>query len=98
MELVKTFPEQGRGPYEVALRAPCAGQGNFVKVSTVPEIAYAFTQVFRRWRPEKASSIPQVVRKCIDDGRRLSNLLTGCKSLADIVPVIVSVTRRPPRV
>jgi len=74
------------------------GLGNFVKVSTVPEIAYAFTQVFRRWRPEKASSIPQVVRKSIDAGRRLSKLLTGCKSLADIVPAIVSLTRRAHRI
>ncbi|MGE5850281.1 MAG: nucleoside 2-deoxyribosyltransferase [Candidatus Methylomirabilota bacterium] len=69
------------------------GLGNFVKVSTVPEIAYAFTQVFRRWRPETASSIPQAVRKSIDAGRRLSKLLTGCKSLADVVPAIVSLTR-----
>lgn len=69
------------------------GLGNFVKVSTVPEIAYAFRQVFRRWRPETASSIPQAVRKSIDAGRRLSKLLTGCKSLADVVPAIVSLTR-----
>ncbi|HSD51579.1 MAG TPA: nucleoside 2-deoxyribosyltransferase [Candidatus Methylomirabilis sp.] len=73
------------------------GLGNFVKVSTVPEIAYAFTQVFRRRRPEEASSIPQVVRKSVDAGRRLSKLLADCKSLADIVPVIVSLTRTPPR-
>jgi nucleoside 2-deoxyribosyltransferase len=74
------------------------GLGNFVKVSTIPEIAYAFTQLFRRWRPEKASSTPQVIRKSIEPGRRLARLLTTCKSPADIVPVIVSLTRTSLRI
>jgi nucleoside 2-deoxyribosyltransferase len=34
------------------------GLGGFVKVSTIPEIAYAFTQLFRAGRPSGAQSSP----------------------------------------
>jgi len=74
------------------------GLGSFVKVSTIPEIAYAFTQLFRNWRLGKSPVFPQAVRSALERGRRLSKLLAACKSSADIVPVIVSLTRRPPRV
>jgi hypothetical protein len=73
------------------------GLGSFVKVSTIPEIAYAFTQLFRTRRPVWGSSLPRVVRGAVEPGRRLSKLLTACKSLPDIVPVIVSLTRRSRR-
>jgi nucleoside 2-deoxyribosyltransferase len=73
------------------------GLGNFVKVSTVPEIAYAFTQLFRTRRPGKGPVIPQAVRNAVEPGRRLSRLLATCKSPADIVPIIVSLTRRSSR-
>ena len=74
------------------------GLGSFVKVSTIPEIAYAFTQLFRTRRLGKSPVFPQAVRSALERGRRLSKLLAACKSSADIVPVIVSLTRRPPRV
>ena len=70
------------------------GLGNFVKVSTIPEIAYAFTQLFRTWRPGKGPLLPPAVRSAVEAGRRLSRLLVTCKSLADIVPVIVSHSRQ----
>ena len=74
------------------------GLGSFVKVSTIPEIAYAFTQLFRTRRPGPGASLPRVVRSAVEPGRHLSKLLATCKSLADIVPVIVSLTRRSRRV
>ncbi|HEX9898824.1 MAG TPA: nucleoside 2-deoxyribosyltransferase [Candidatus Methylomirabilis sp.] len=74
------------------------GLGNFAKVSTIPEIAYAFTQLFRNRRPAKPPAFPQEARRVVEPGRRLAKLLAACKSPADIVPVIVSVTRRPSRV
>ena len=74
------------------------GLGNFAKVSTIPEIAYAFTQLCRNRRPAKPPAFPQAARRVVEPGRRLAKLLAACKSPADIVPVIVSVTRRPSRV
>lgn len=69
------------------------GLGNFAKVSTVPEIAYAFTQLFRSKRPGPRMSLPRVVRGVIEPGRRLCQRLATCKSSSDLVPVIVSLTR-----
>jgi nucleoside 2-deoxyribosyltransferase len=73
------------------------GLGSFVKVSTIPEIAYAFVQLFRTWRPGPETRLPRVVNGAVESGRHLSKLLTHCKSPADIVPAIVSLSRRPPR-
>ena len=70
------------------------GLGNFVKVSTIPEVAYAFGQLFRSRRPATAPRLPPAVRTAVEAGHRLSRLLVGCKSLADIVPIIVSLSRR----
>jgi nucleoside 2-deoxyribosyltransferase len=69
------------------------GLGGFVKVSTIPEIAYAFTQLFRARRPDREPSLPRAVGSAIEPGRRLSRLLAKCKSPADIVPAIVSLVR-----
>ena len=74
------------------------GLGGFARVSTIPEIAYAFAQLFRTRRPGPGASLPRVVRGAVEPGRRLSKLLTACKSLPDIVPVIVSSTGRSRRV
>lgn len=73
------------------------GLGNFVKVSTIPEIAYAFTQLFRTRRAGVEASLPHVVKSAVEPGRRLSRLLASCKSPADVVPVIVSLTRQSRR-
>jgi nucleoside 2-deoxyribosyltransferase len=73
------------------------GLGNFVKVSTIPEIAYAFTQLFRTRRAGAEASLPHVVKSAVEPGRRLSRLLASCKSSADIVPGIVSLTRHSRR-
>jgi hypothetical protein len=73
------------------------GLGNFVRVSTIPEIAYAFAQVFRVHRPPKVIPLPQHVKSAIERGRRLSQLLASCKSPADVVPIIVSLTRQSQR-
>lgn len=70
------------------------GLGNFVSVSTIPEIAYAFAQVFRTRRPGPEASLPQVVKSAVEAGRRLSKLLATCKSPTDVVPAIVSLIRR----
>lgn len=73
------------------------GLGSFAKVATIPEIAYAFTQLFRTWRPGKSPVLPQAVRTAVEAGRRLSRLLATCKSPTDLVPIIVSLTRQAPR-
>ena len=73
------------------------GLGSFVKVSTIPEIAYAFTQLLRARRPAGGASLPRAVGSAIAPGRRLSKLLDGCKSPADLVPLIVSLTRQSRR-
>jgi hypothetical protein len=73
------------------------GLGNFVKVSTVPEIAYAFTQLFRARRPDHEPSVPRAVKSVVESGRRLSRRLAGCTSPADIFPAIVSLVRPPRR-
>jgi len=74
------------------------GLGSFAKVSTIPEIAYAFTQLFRSRRPKPEFSLRQVVRGTVEAGRRLSRLLGACKSAGEIVPVIVTLTRRSRRI
>ncbi|HSB79782.1 MAG TPA: nucleoside 2-deoxyribosyltransferase [Candidatus Methylomirabilis sp.] len=74
-----------------------AGLGNFVKVSTLPEIAYAFTQVFRARRAVSSPAPPRLVRDAVEPGRRLSKALAECQSPADIVPAIVAFARRLPR-
>ena len=73
------------------------GLGSFVKVSTIPEIAYAFAQIFRVHRSPKVIPLPQHVKSAIERGRRLSQLLAFCKSPADVVPIIVSLTRQSQR-
>ncbi len=70
------------------------GIGSFAKVSTIPEIAYAFAQLFRSRRPAKGPALPQGVRSAVESGRRLSRLLATCQSPADTVPIIVSSTRQ----
>ena len=70
------------------------GLGNFVSVSTIPEIAYAFTQLFRARRPGPEAPLPRAVKSAVDSGRRLAKLLSTCKSPTDIVPAVVSLTRR----
>jgi nucleoside 2-deoxyribosyltransferase len=71
-----------------------SGLGSFVRVATIPEIAYAFRQVFRSWRPVKTLALPPAVRATLETGRRLSRLLAACRSPAEMVPAITSLTRR----
>lgn len=70
------------------------GLGSFVKVGTIPEIAYAFRQVFRTWRPPKTVALPPAVRSTLETGRRLSRLIAACTSPADMVPAITSLARQ----
>ncbi len=70
------------------------GLGNFVKVSTIPEIAFAFTQLFRARREMPELPLPREVRFAVESGRRLAKLLDACESPADMVPVIVSFLRK----
>jgi nucleoside 2-deoxyribosyltransferase len=73
------------------------GLGGFVSVSTVPEIAYAFRQIFRTWRAPKPVALPPTVRSTVEVGRRLSRLLADCSSPAEMVPAITSLIRRQGR-
>jgi len=74
-----------------------AGLGGFVSVSTVPEIAYAFRQIFRTWRAPKAVALPPAVRSTLEAGRRLSRLLAACTSAAEMVPAITTLIQRQNR-
>lgn len=70
-----------------------SGLGSFVTVSTMPEIAYAFTQLFRARRAVTCPSLPRAVRDAVEPGRRLSKALAGCKAPADYIAAIVSFAR-----
>jgi len=70
-----------------------AGLGGFVRVSTVPEIAYAFAQLFRARRPVPAPALPPAVRAAVERGRRLSRALAQRTSPGDVVSTIVSLAR-----
>jgi nucleoside 2-deoxyribosyltransferase len=73
------------------------GLGGFVSVTTVPEIAYAFRQIFRTWRAPKAVTLPPAVRSTVEIGRRLSRRLAACSSPAEMVPAITTLIRRQER-
>ena len=70
------------------------GLGGFARVSTIPEIAFAFKQLFRSSRPKPEVSLPRLVKGAIEPGRRLVKLLVTCSSPADLVPAIVSLARQ----
>ncbi len=69
-----------------------SGLGYFVHVSTLPEIAYAFTQLFKR-RAAAAPAFPKTVRSVLDQGKRLSRALHACQTRADIAAAMVRVIR-----
>jgi nucleoside 2-deoxyribosyltransferase len=70
-----------------------AGLGEFVAVSTIPEVAYAFTQIFRRRTPEHAGLLPPPVRAAAECGRRLSAALAAAKSPEEVTAAIIAATR-----
>ncbi|HWU39745.1 MAG TPA: nucleoside 2-deoxyribosyltransferase, partial [Candidatus Acidoferrum sp.] len=70
------------------------GLGSFARVSTIPEIAFAFRQLYRSSRPSPKVSLPRMVKSAIEPGRRLEKLLATCSSPADLVPVIASLPRQ----
>jgi nucleoside 2-deoxyribosyltransferase len=70
-----------------------AGLGQFVTVSTIPEVAYAFGQFFRRRAPRQASALPPAVRAATERGRRLSSALKTAKSPDAVVAAIIAATR-----
>lgn len=73
------------------------GLGSFARVATIPEIAYALAQLFRARQPASPPRLPPVVKSAVESGRRLSRLLAAAKSPAEIVPLIVSLTRQSRR-
>ena len=70
-----------------------AGLGGFVRVSTVPEIAYAFRQIFRARRPAKSFPLPPDVKLAVAAGRRLAQTLAARPSPAELVSAIVTLSR-----
>jgi nucleoside 2-deoxyribosyltransferase len=70
-----------------------AGLGGFVRVTTLPEIAYAFTQLLARKRPG-APALARSVRTTLERGKRLSGALAGCASPADIAAAIIRLIRQ----
>ncbi len=78
-----------------------AGMGQFVTVSTIPEVAYAFAQLFKKRGPQRAGALPPVVKSAVEHGRRLSAALAAARSPGETAAAIVCATRstrcRPPR-
>jgi hypothetical protein len=73
-----------------------SGLGDFVRVSTLPEIGYAFAQVFKGKRPP-APALPRALRPAIERGRRFSRALVDCKTAADIAAAVVALARETDR-
>lgn len=73
-----------------------AGLGQFVTVSTISEVAYAFAQLFRKSAPQPAGALPTVVKSAVEHGRRLSAALAAAKSPADTAAAIIAATRSTP--
>jgi nucleoside 2-deoxyribosyltransferase len=70
-----------------------AGLGGFARVSTIPEIAYAFAQLFRTNRPPRPLSLPPTVRRAVEAGRRLARALARCASSAEAATAILALRR-----
>jgi nucleoside 2-deoxyribosyltransferase len=70
-----------------------AGLGGFVRVATIPEIAYAFRQIFRARRTATPLPFPPDVKSAVAAGRRLAQVLATDPSPAGIVPAIVGLVR-----
>lgn len=69
-----------------------SGLGGFVRVSTLPEIGYAFAHLFKAKRPA-APALPRSLRPVIERGRRFARALAECKGPADIASAVVAVVR-----
>ncbi len=70
-----------------------AGLGHFAAVSTIPEVASAFAQIFRRRKPERPASLPPTVRAAAESGKRLAAALAGATSPDGVVSAIIAATR-----
>jgi nucleoside 2-deoxyribosyltransferase len=73
-----------------------AGFAGFVRVTTLPEIAYAFTKLLAR-RLAPSGVLPRSLRPALQQGKKLSRALADCSSPADIAATIVSVVREAER-
>ena len=77
---VVLYKSDGRSLMHGADNPLVAGLGHFVTVSTIPEVAYAFAQLFRKRAPQRAVALPLAVTSAVEHGRRLSAalaLITG---------------------
>ena len=78
-----------------------AGLGQFATVSTIPEVVYAFAQLFRRRTPPRLGALPPAVKSAVEHGRRLSAALAAAKLPGEIAAAIIATTRsalaKPPR-
>lgn len=70
-----------------------AGLGQFATVSTIPEVVYAFAQLFRRRTPLRLGAFPPAVKSAVEHGRRLSAALAAAKSTGEIAATIIAATR-----
>jgi hypothetical protein len=69
-----------------------SGLGSFERVSTLPEIGYAFAQVFKAKRPAPPA-LPRALRPLIERGRRFSRALADCATPGDIASTVVALVR-----
>lgn len=68
--------------------------------TAIPEVGYAFTQLFSGRAPQRASALPPAVKHAVERGRRLSAALAAAKSPAETAAAIIAATHplvTPPR-
>jgi hypothetical protein len=87
------YKSDNRSPLQGSDNPLVAGLGQFVAVSTIPEVAYAFAQLFRRRTQQRATVLPAAVRKAMESGRRLSASVSQAKCPAGVAAAIVAATR-----
>jgi nucleoside 2-deoxyribosyltransferase len=92
-KVVVLYKSDSRSPMHGADNPLVAGLGQFVTVSTIPEVAYAFAQLFRKRAPQRTCALPPPVRRAVEHGRRLSAALAAAKSLSDTAAAIIAATR-----
>ena len=90
---VVLYKSDGRSLMHGADNPLLAGVGQFVTVTTIPEVAYAFAQLFRKRAPQRAGALPPAVKSAVEHGRRLSAALALAKFPAEIVSAIIAATR-----
>ncbi len=88
---VVLYKDDDRGLLQGLDHPLVAGLAGFVRVTSLPEIAYAFTKLLARRAPVPA--LPRALRAGLRQGKKLAQLLAGDRSATDLPAAIVSLVR-----